>query len=222
MSLSNTDIILFRKYLSGDLEPELMHQLEKKAMDDPFMWDAMEGYETVTDPGKDLSLLQSSLHKRVIHLQEQKNNFFISWQRISVAATASVLFIAAGILFWMNVNRSHAIKNGTEKRVEVNLSNHESIYPSVNSNSVIQPVAGWEKYQTYLKENIRRAEIEPGLKGSVFLSFRLNKKGEAVDIVILKGLTSSSNLEAIRLVKEGPLWKPVEGYDGTVKIEVPF
>jgi hypothetical protein len=104
----------------------------------------------------------------------------------------------------------------------VNLSNHESIYPSVNSNSVIQPVAGWEKYQTYLKENIRRAEIEPGLKGSVFLSFRLNKKGEAVDIVILKGLTSSSNLEAIRLVKEGPLWKPVEGYDGTVKIEVPF
>ncbi|MFA5243873.1 MAG: hypothetical protein WC380_01105, partial [Pedobacter sp.] len=57
VSLSNTDIILFRKYLSGDLEPELMHQLEKKAMDDPFMWDAMEGYETVTDPGKDLSLL---------------------------------------------------------------------------------------------------------------------------------------------------------------------
>lgn len=222
MSQSNTDIILFRKYLSGELEPELMHQLEKQAMDDPFMWEAMEGYEIVADPGKDLSLLQSSLHKRVIHLQEQKNTFFISGQRMSIAATASVLFIAAGILFWMNVNRSHAIKNGTEKRVEVNLSRQESIYPSVNSNSVIQPVIGWEKYQLYLKENIRRSEVESGLQGSVVLSFRINKMGEAVDIVILKGLTSSSNSEAIRLVKEGPSWKSYAGYKGTIKLEVPF
>lgn len=222
MSQSNTDIILFRRYLSGDLEPELMHQLEKQAMDDPFMWEAMEGYEIVTDPGKDLSLLQSSLHKRVIHLQEQKNTFFISGQRMSIAATASVLFIAAGILFWINVNRSHAVKNGTEKRVEVNLSRQESIYPSVNSNSVIQPVIGWEKYQLYLIENIRKSQIESGLRGNVVLSFRINKKGEAVDIVILKGLTSSSNSEAIRLVKEGPLWKSNAGYEGTVKLEVPF
>ncbi len=227
VSSNSNHIHLFRKYLSGDLEPELMHQLEKQAIDDPFMWEAMEGYDTVADPAHDLSLLQSSLHKRIAHLQEQKENFFFSWQRMSIAATASVMFIAAGILFWMNVNRSDAIRKNSERQVEVNLSSHEDIkseiYSSFSSGSAIQPVIGWDKYQIYLKENLRKAEIEPGQKGSVFLSFKINKKGEAVDFVILKGLTPASNAEAIRLVKDGPAWKIRAGSKiNTGRIEVRF
>ena len=88
--------------------------------------------------------------------------------------------------------------------------------------SAIQPVAGWDNYQVYMKKNLRRAGVEPALKGSVVLSFRLNDKGQPIDIVVLKGLSKSSNEEAVRLVKEGPLWKSEDGFRGNVKLEVPF
>lgn len=225
MSANNQDILLFKKYVSGNLEHDMMHELEKRAMDDPFLWDALEGFEQVENPAHDLSLLQSNLHERIAHLQEQRESFFFSWQRISIAATASVLFILAGILFWMNVSRRNVNSSG-ERHVEVNLSTHESIkteiYSSVNSGSAIQPVNGWDNYQVYMKKNLRRAGLEPDLKGSVFLSFRLNDKGHPVDIAILKGLSKSSNEEAVRLVKEGPLWKSEDGFKGNVKLEVPF
>lgn len=225
MSANNQDILLFRKYISGNLESEMMHQLEKRAMDDPFLWDAMEGYEKVENPAHDLSLLQNNLHKRVAHLQEQRESFFFSWQRISIAATASVLFILAGILFWMNVSR-RSINRSAERHVEVNLSSHESIkseiYSTINSGSSIQPVNGWDNYQVYLKKNLRRAGLEPDLKGNVLLSFRLNDKGQPIDISILKGLSKSSNEEAVRLVKEGPSWKSEDGFKGNVKLEVSF
>lgn len=225
MGANNQDILLFREYISGNLECEMMHQLEKRAMDDPFLWDAMEGFEKVGNPVNDLSLLQTNLHKRVANLQQQKESFFFSWQRISIAATASVLFILAGILFWMNISRK-SINSSAEKQVEVNLSTHESIkseiYSSINPGSSIQPVAGWDNYQVYMKKNLRRTGLEPDLKGSVVLSFRLNDKGQAIDFVILKGLSKSSNEEAVRLVKEGPLWKSEDGFKGNVKLEVPF
>lgn len=225
MNANSQDILLFKKYVSGNLEHDMMHQLEKRAMDDPFLWDALEGFEQVENPAHDLSLLQSNLHKRVAYLQEQRESNFFNWQRISIAATASVLFILSGILFWMNVSR-RSVNGSAERHVEVNLSTHESIkseiYSSINSGSAIQPVAGWNNYQVYMKKNLRRAGVEPALNGSVVLSFRLNDKGQPIDIAVLKGLSKSSNEEAVRLVKEGPLWKSEDGFRGNVKLEVPF
>lgn len=115
---------MIEQYLEGKLDPKMMHELEKQALKDPFLWDALEGYEYTANSGSELSILQRQLHQRIVHLQENKKVFHFTWQRLSVSASASVLFIAAGILFWMNLSRSVP---PIEKQVEVALMHEDSI-----------------------------------------------------------------------------------------------
>lgn len=123
---------MIRAYLEGKLDHEEMHRLEKQALNDPFLWEALEGYTHTSNPGTELSILQRQLHERIVHLQENKKVFDFTWQRLSVAASASVLFITAGILFWMNVNRSGAL---TEKQVQVALIDRDSLKTEINGSS---------------------------------------------------------------------------------------
>ena len=39
------DILQIRKYLNGELDAAAMHELERRALDDPFLADAIEGFE---------------------------------------------------------------------------------------------------------------------------------------------------------------------------------
>src|SRR5690606_37760354 len=72
------------------------------------------------------SLLQRQLHERIVHLQENKKVFDLTWQRLSVATAAAVLFILSGILFWMNGHKA-VPQNSSEKQVEVSLIDPDSI-----------------------------------------------------------------------------------------------
>ena len=142
MSTNYPDSLMIRAYLEGKLDHEEMHRLEKQALTDPFLWEALEGYTHTSNPGTDLSILQRQLHERIVHLQENKKVFYLTWQRLSVAASASVLFITAGILFWMNVNRSGPL---TEKQVQVELIDRDSIKTEIQG-SPSRPVIREKKY----------------------------------------------------------------------------
>jgi len=45
VSKQESDILLIKKYLNGELGARAMHELEKRALDDPFLMDALEGFE---------------------------------------------------------------------------------------------------------------------------------------------------------------------------------
>lgn len=258
MNTNYPDSLLIAQYLEGTLDHKRMHELEKQALNDPFLWEALEGYEQSANPEAELSILQRQLHERIVHLQENKKVYDFTWQRLSIAATASVLFIAAGILFWLNISRSVP---GSQKQVEVALMHQDSIkseiraYENPKSNSKqlktiptegaklsennssnllggpistaaehgVQPVSGWDIYRQYLKDNMRRPVAEPKLKGSVLLSFQVDESGKATELQVLKGLSEAYDMEAIRLVKEGPLWKTgAERKIITGRIEIVF
>ncbi len=54
------------KYHRGLLSPGEMNQLEKAALDDPFLADALEGYKTTAaNISSDLSELEKKLEERV-------------------------------------------------------------------------------------------------------------------------------------------------------------
>ncbi len=87
-----------RRYWNGQLSPEEMHAMEKAALDDPFLADAMEGYgEAVKEKGNSEVLAQlSKLHEQVQAQSEKKKGAapvrsFRWWQ---VAAAAIVLVVA--------------------------------------------------------------------------------------------------------------------------------
>ncbi len=54
------------KYLNGELSPEEMHALEKRALSDPFLADALEGASQIApeDFSSDLNSLRAELHSR--------------------------------------------------------------------------------------------------------------------------------------------------------------
>jgi TonB family protein len=52
------------RYHSGKMSPIEMHQLEKAAMEDPFLSDALEGYAYTQTPAEDRAWLQSQLQSK--------------------------------------------------------------------------------------------------------------------------------------------------------------
>lgn len=77
------------KYHKGLLSPAEMHQLEKAALEDPFLADALEGYGSVpTNVGTDLSQLQNNLQERiggsqVVAMRSARGSF--SWWKVAAA-----------------------------------------------------------------------------------------------------------------------------------------
>lgn len=353
---------LIQQYLDGSLDPGRMHELEKEALEDPFLAEALEGYaEFDGSLQPHLSLLQRQLEVRIAVNAEKKNMFFFTWQRISVAAAASLLFISASILFWMKGTNREVRMAGNSKNVEVTLTpddklgkeglaaekytqneavimepesmkafkqpqketkiQQKSFSPQIASrrkvgqnyatkrgadgvklnsavdkptgiiadgplanktliasrnsytpgslarstpiyaqqktessvlNEVsvvdsgnfhqkavstvssfpsqmlimkeenIEPVGGWENYQAYIRQN-KRLPAPAEEEGSVTIAFTIDSRGKPDTCRIQKGMSESYNAEAIRLLKEGPLWKIMKpGRKNLGYIEVDF
>jgi len=77
-----------------------MHRLERQAQDDPFLMDALEGYERAeSDQQANLNDLSARIKRRVTN----RNLRIIPWMLIGIAA--SVLIICAVGVWWLNNNR---------------------------------------------------------------------------------------------------------------------
>lgn len=70
------------------------------------------------------------------------------------------------------------------------------------------PEMGMPAYEKYLQENIRRPQGTGRHSGTVELTFLVHTDGTLADFVVVTGLCTACDLEAIRLVKEGPPWRP--------------
>jgi hypothetical protein len=89
VSKKETDILLIRKYLNGELDTRAMHQLEKRALEDPFLMDALEGYENVnTDQQANLDELGNRLQQRIFHKQRR----IIPYRTLAIAASVLIIF----------------------------------------------------------------------------------------------------------------------------------
>jgi outer membrane biosynthesis protein TonB len=80
----------------------------------------------------------------------------------------------------------------------------------IKSNSY--PVIGWNEYQNYINNNIRKTIENSSLtiKGAVVLGFKVNKKGKPQGIRIIQSLSEACDKEAIRLIETGPEWKKAD------------
>ena len=93
----------FANYHAGTMPVQDMHALEKVALDDPFLADALEGYAFTNSAEQDITSIKQRLEeknitKKVFFLSPSANN---GWWRIA----AAVLAIAGGsIVFFHNLN----------------------------------------------------------------------------------------------------------------------
>jgi hypothetical protein len=98
------------RYHSGKMLPEERHALEKAALDDPFLADALEGYTFTPTPTADLKKIQSRLDEK----KDQKKvvPLFQNYKWLSVAA----LFVIIAGTGWMVYDLS---KKGNQPSVAV-------------------------------------------------------------------------------------------------------
>ena len=70
------------------------------------------------------------------------------------------------------------------------------------------PLMGMKAYQNYIKDNMKRPTdaVCGDMKGTVVLEFYVDTKGTPINISVKKGVCVSIDLEAIRLLQQGPKW----------------
>lgn len=202
-------IIRIQRYLNGELSKEEMYQLERDALDDPFLQDALDGYReaNAVDHGQ-LSLLQQRLATRVAGQQDKRNSFFFGVQRLAIGATAFVLFVTVCILFWM---RTQVQPASTSKEVEVELQAvgeraMVSVQAQGSTSQDARPADGWNVYHEYLAVNANTMSYS----GTVVLEFEVDADGKPAQIVG-KGADGPLMAEAKRLLTEGPRWTGARG-----------
>lgn len=94
MSANKPDILLIQKYLNGELDARAMHELERRALDEPFLMEALEGYEANGKNQRDnLAGLQKQLQQRIAPKQRRL------WPVISIAASVLIFMSIGG--WWL-------------------------------------------------------------------------------------------------------------------------
>lgn len=118
------------QYLAGNLSPQQMHAMEKAALDDPFLAEAMEGYEAVKDKewNNQLVALREEIANKgavakVIPLHKSKNN----WRKLA----AAVIIIGSGATLTFILTKDKKEETGNIQIAQTN---------PVVKDSVVQPV----------------------------------------------------------------------------------
>ena len=112
---------------------------------------------------------------------------------------------------------------GAQSKKELRMLKRDSAkLNAIEEVEAVEPMGGWEEYDTYINQNKRKPSGFQTIDGEVILSFDVNEKHEISNIKIVKSLSQEQDKEAIRLIKEGPQWKTKKGKKAKAKLAIKF
>ncbi len=109
-----------------------------------------------------------------------------------------------------------------------------SLFSSAQNETVETPqnsdptyVGGQEAMTKHISTNLRYPEdaVKSKTQGTVYASITINEEGRVIDVKILRGVSESIDLEATRVIKIMPNWKPAisaEGKPITSRVSLPI
>jgi len=202
------DIIYIQQYLEGKLSPKQMHELERAALNDDLLQDAIDGYRSAEAVDhKQLSLLQKRFVARIEAHQENKNRNYFTWQRLTIASIAGLLFIVIGVLFWMmrnpNPTNSAAQQASTlniQEKVTISLLNGD-----------LSPKIGWDALRDHASISILPASVGE----RVVVQFDLQDH-RPVNIQFASNHDEQLTAAIEKMLREGTSW---EGSSGTLELQ---
>lgn len=98
---------------------------------------------------------------------------------------------------------------------------------SRNQNKVrleaVEPLEGWSRFNEYVDENLSQLQedAEATRSGEILLSFDVDRRGNAINIVVEKPLCPSCDSTAVRLIRDGSKWKK-KSKEGTAKARIQY
>ncbi|MDH6305646.1 outer membrane biosynthesis protein TonB [Parabacteroides sp. PF5-5] len=229
----------FLNYIQGKRRGKAAHRIEKEAMKDPFLADALEGYDQVKDE-KHAQRIEDIRTK--ISRKTQKKYQLI--QTIGVAASL-LACIGLGAHFLLQEDSPLRQESQVAQTIDIVtkeapadefLFENEAADMDVQEQSMAKqsarsrtltvpepiptneikvagnprPVTGKKAYEEYVEENIFYPVFDEcnNAKGKVIVAFQVNAKGRPYNLDVKKSLCPTVDMEAIRVVQEGPSWTP--------------
>ncbi len=139
------------RYLRGEMTAAEMHALEKEALNDPFLSDALEGAQA-TQPNEflfDLRELQSSVANRA----GKRRPKMISFWNWSIGIAAGLILVAASGIYL--IGKLSVKQNALAEQMEVT---DRSAYGDVQMNDTIEIVMPRVRPAIASREEVRRIE----------------------------------------------------------------
>lgn len=195
-------IIRIQKYLNGQLSKDEMYELEREALNDPMLNDALEGYrlQENVDHGR-LSLLQQRLATRIEGKKQERDRFYFGSHRLSIAATAAVMFILVVVLYYMRSQITSEMP--AERIVEIELPSDATLagvtgveIQVLEDNNAV-PNGGWEAFNAFMQQEAKYGEAS----GVVDLTYKVGSAGQPTAIEIIGTPDPLLAQEATRLLQ---------------------
>lgn len=181
------DIGVLEDYLDGKLDAKTMNRVEREALEDPFVAEALAGLSASPKRSlQSISLLQKQLQERISGQQDSKKTKVITWQRLSIAATAAVMFIAVSIVFWMKETARQNQLAKQPKSVDVTIAPvvPEPV-PPVVTDGLAKLKTDPKKDAAEIKNadvNPRTAEIDRAVAAAKTNAYAANRKAKAAPV----------------------------------------
>lgn len=147
------------KYLKGELTPAERHALEKEALNDPFLADALEGAEGIgaADFSKDVA----ALHEKILKRKPATVTWFVR-----IAATVLLLTVSAFIV-WMALKpepeQTLALKQNTPATGSLPTASTKSDTTAGTQELNAAPLIAESKKETLPQPKQRSKKTSPGL-----------------------------------------------------------
>jgi outer membrane biosynthesis protein TonB len=136
-----------------------MHQLEQEALDDPFLMDALEGYEV---NGKDQQGNLSELTDRLLERTAEKRGRVISWKVWSIAASILVVLTIGGL--WLKNSSPIPQK---ERVADVVQQTKVDKAQTVTPKDTAAPASPAKPVEALVAQNIKPAPVLKSINQSV-------------------------------------------------------
>lgn len=186
---NNYQLSRIHNYVHGLMSRDEMHALEREALDDPFLQDAIDGYKLQQGVDvKQLSLLQQRLAERVEVQASERDKRFYSWQRLAIGMASGVLFLTVCTLILMRYLPQQKASALTEVELMDDTAWEYTIQQFEGNN--VEPAEGWGNFELYLLQNLHP---ENKIESSAQISF-----------VVQAGKVSELNISGID--KENKEW----------------
>ena len=147
MNADKPNIAQIQKYLNGELDAKAMHQLERAAQDDPFIMDALEGYQ---NNGKAQTANLKEIRERFAErLEKPERRSILLWRALPIAASV-LIALTAGLLWYP--------KSKPEKPARVMATvtlNKSTVLPQ---NNLAKPPVSAEQFAS---DNLNRTSVQP-------------------------------------------------------------
>ncbi len=175
---NNYQLSRIHNYVNGLMAKEEMHILEREALNDPFLQDAIDGYKLQNGVDvRQLSLLQQQFAKRLEAKNESRHVQFFGWQRLAIGLTAAIIFVSVSILMFM---RYFPQQYQEAKLQEVSIMPVEMDIQQVGD---AYPIDGWGNLKSAM---LSSEEIILGqLSHDIIIKGEIDENGRAMNIKLI-------------------------------------